>query len=746
VRSGTLAVPANILLVGFDRTTPLQERFLEALRSSGTTTEDAEIEQKERVERLLLIADDARDELFACAQWCRKQLEENPAKRIGVIAPDVNHLRAEAERIFREVLAPQSLDIIAEATIAPFEFSLGVPLATVPVVRAALSMLRWTIAPLPEEIITWLLLSGFVCDQPSEILSLAQMDFELRDFGSLSPETSLEVFVRSAKSSAFKERTRRLLQTIEKKGTLKENKSYMDWCDLAEQLLHASGWPGYRKPDSVQFQAQIRWQTLLDEIASLDFAGHTVSFGGFLRALEQRASEVIFTPESHNAPIQILGAFESSGQTFDALWFLGMDDSQWPPSGRRHPLLPGSLQRKAQLPHSSTAVDTQLALITTHRVARSAQEIVFSYARLNKEGELRASPLLAAVLGAGHVPLATHKFREQLQISEPARPSLALDTLVMPSETVPWPQDRVAGGANILKEQAACPFQAFAARRLAARPLNRTEWGLSALERGSLMHSVLESIWSPDTPEAFRLLALDDLKNAIVANRLDEILGFHIRRIFEPWMQKHSADPWMRAYLESEQKRMLVRLYEWMLCEAQRNPFTVEAREEKLKDVSVGSLKLNLRADRIDALSDGSHLLIDYKTGKVSTTDWQGERPNEPQLPLYAIYGNVENVNGLLFAQIRAGETDFIGRVASAKEQFRSDLTASSPFVNEPYDNSMRDRWQRSLRGLAEEFLRGEASVDPKEGPKTCQFCPFPGLCRIAEAEPTAGGDEADNG
>src|ERR1700747_974209 len=69
-------------------------------------------------------------------------------------------------------------------------------------------------------------------------------------------------------------------------------------------------------------------------------------------------------------------------------------------------------------------------------------------------------------------------------------------------------------------------------------------------------------------------------------------------------------------------------------------PFPGRVRGKKLDNVSVGGLKLRLRADRIDLLENGQRLLLDYKSGEVSVKDWEGERPDEPQRPLYAIFGN----------------------------------------------------------------------------------------------------------
>jgi hypothetical protein len=47
----------------------------------------------------------------------------------------------------------------------------------------------------------------------------------------------------------------------------------------------------------------------------------------------------------------------------------------------------------------------------------------------------------------------------------------------------------------------------------------------------------------------------------------------------------------------------------------------------------------------------------------------------------------------------------------------------------------MHNAWHHALHLLAEEFLHGEASVDPKHPVDTCRYCPLPGLCRVAERD-----------
>ena len=66
----------------------------------------------------------------------------------------------------------------------------------------------------------------------------------------------------------------------------------------------------------------------------------------FLAELEHAADDILFAPQSTDAPIQIAGPAESAGLTADALWFLGADEESWPAVGSMHPFLPPYVQRE----------------------------------------------------------------------------------------------------------------------------------------------------------------------------------------------------------------------------------------------------------------------------------------------------------------------------------------------------------------------------------------------------------------
>jgi RecB family exonuclease len=143
-------------------------------------------------------------------------------------------------------------------------------------------------------------------------------------------------------------------------------------------------------------------------------------------------------------------------------------------------------------------------------------------------------------------------------------------------------------------------------------------------------------------------------------------------------------------------------------------------------------LQLSLRVDRIDRV-DGGRLILDYKTGKVSLSMWKGERPEEPQLPLYGVHGPVDDLCGVLFAQVRVGEMEFVGRTKDVTTTLIGDQSA---MVQKPLTDEILGEWADALSNLADQFMAGNAAVEPKRYPKTCKYCPLPGLCRVSATLP----------
>jgi ATP-dependent helicase/nuclease subunit B len=116
-----------------------------------------------------------------------------------------------------------------------------------------------------------------------------------------------------------------------------------------------------------------------------------------------------------------------------------------------------------------------------------------------------------------------------------------------------------------------------------------------------------------------------------------------------------SASDWDDAYVTMQRERLRRLLRPWLEHELARPWFAVKQREEKADNVQIGPLHLSLRVDRVDE-TRGGELLIDYKTGRVSTSDWLSERPDAPQLPLYAVMSDATRLGGVAFARLRVGK------------------------------------------------------------------------------------------
>ena len=58
-------------------------------------------------------------------------------------------------------------------------------------------------------------------------------------------------------------------------------------------------------------------------------------------------------------------------------------------------------------------------------------------------------------------------------------------------------------------------------------------------------------------------------------------------------------------------------------------------------------------------------------------------------------------------------------------------LPAQASLIEAPTLEEQVDRWRQVLTGLAEEFYRGDARVQPKNYPSTCARCGQRVLCRL---------------
>ncbi len=707
-----------LLLAGFDRILPTQRKLFAAW---GKTQEAQPGPAAARI--AFYAAGDAAAEITACALWCKQQLAGNPHARLLVITQEARRRRGEIERAFLRYAGANRAENLVE-------FSLGLPLAQVALVRGALLLLRWLAGHIEEHQIDWLFSTGLTAASPEESRALTAFMLMLRHRNQQRTDWALDEFLAQNPGAglpaawvARMRQTQKFQQEIARRP-----QSPLAWAEFVPRLLELAGWPGARPLVSAEFQALRSWQQAVDNCASLGFDGRNLEWNAFLDSLAGAAAETLFAPESQDAPILIAGPAESAGIDADAIWFLGASEESWPAPGTTHPLLPLDVQREAAMPHATPQLDWELAEATTRRLLASAPEICFSYARQNDGVDARPARLIAQLAGEPR-PLPA-ELRPQ-----PAPAPLTIS--ISDAGLIPFPAGNAAGGSGVLTAQSQCPFKAFASARLGVKKWEPAEAGLTASERGQLLHEALHSIWS-GPPDGIRthdeLIAIADLP---------DFVSRHVRGVLRQRMPARARESMPQKYLELEQTRLTGLIVEWLRYESARQPFAVAATEEQAV-ASVAGLMLHLRLDRIDRLNDGSLLVVDYKSGNVSPTDWELPHPDDVQLPLYAEFAlgaSPEPVGGLVFAKIRAGENEFAGRVRDAKATLFPSLNGNSGLMRKKLTDDEMEAWRSCIEQLAHDFLAGRAEVAPRKA-ETCERCGLQALCRILEKPPL---EEDDN-
>jgi probable DNA repair protein len=696
-----------LLLAGFDRILPVQRDFFDAWGEWSEAARGASA-----TETHFLEAANAQAERAACAIWCNLQIAANPGARLLVVAQDANAHRGEIERAFHRHSGH------------PFEFSLGVPLGQVALARAAFLLLRWLGGSLVEQQLDWLISSGYAASA-QESAALASFMRALRRASLERTQWTLAAFLdqRLASEHLLDPWIKRITAVQNRlAGFAQRSQSPLDWAELIPHLLDELGFAAARPLTSAEYQAHRRWQLAVESCGSLGFDGRRVSWNDFLSQLSRTLDDTLFAPQSRYAPIQIAGPAESAGLSADAVWFLGADENAWPTAGSTHPLLPIEVQREAGMPHATAQLDWELAEAITRRILASAPEVHFSYAKQNEAAEARPSRLIALLAGEAL------KLPPELEL--PAVEGFATVSFGDCSR-IPFPPGKVAGGAGVLTAQSQCPFKAFATARLAAQSWKPAEAGLTPTQRGSLLHAVLRAVWA-GPPEGIRTHA----ELVSLSGRAAFVAG-HVQRTFTQELRPHLRELMPRRYLELEKQRLTRLVAEWLDYEAARVDFMV-ADTELRRTVNLAGLTLDLRLDRIDRLSDGCQLVIDYKSGDVSPKSWDLPRPEDPQLPLYAGFAldrERERLGGLVFAKVRPGEMEFAGRVGDAASTLFAGLKGTSTLVKNPFTAEQLLDWRDCIEQLAADFVAGRAEVDPRQYPKTCERCGLQTLCRIQERQ-----------
>jgi len=704
-----LPPPECCLLFGFQEITPLYQQLLTTLRLAGTLIQQVEVENHAN-ECCTIAVKNPLEELTAAIQWAHYEKNFNKSAILGIVVPNLAAHRNHITRLM-EVFFPQG----------GYNIAAPVALMHYPIISSALNALSLYMYLIDLKNLSSILLSPYfyLAEKEKEVRAL--LDWKLREQGILQSTLAhriqtIEYFLEKLNLQSPFIACLKAVQLIVKDLPYKKDCKY--WVQVITEILGVLGWPGERSLNSEEYQLQSQWAYLLEHYISLQAVLSEHSFANAVSCITRLAYQLTFLAQTKDATIQVLGLLEATGSPFDKLWVTGLHQDTWPEAPKPNPFIPTSLQREHGTPRGSAVRELMVAKRLTQLLKGSAKSVFFSHPLQIEDRRAAKSPLFkslpelqwhelpAAKNAASHLPVAK------------IAPSF-LETYIDNEGPPLKMSESVSGGTHIIKLQAACAFKAFAEIRLQAKSLKSPVLGLRPEQKGEIVHQIMQDFWQDLSGQS----ELNQLTTSQVQARVEDT----IQTVLEQWQIKYPFILYPQ-YLELEKLRLIKIIMQWVALEKSRPSFMVRAHEHQ-EIVALSSLKLKIRIDRIDEVSEG-YLILDYKTGYCTVKDWFGERIKEPQLPLYAISQNIPPT-GVLFGMLHSDGVKMQG--ITATHQSLAGVKSIEHIKSVPplsWDTQL-GIWKAQLTQLSAEFVAGFAAINPRDGKDTCRFCKLSLLCRI---------------
>ena len=653
-------------------------------------------------------------ELAAMADWARTKLAQ-AGFRAWIYIPDLNRRRAEVVDAFDAALAPQRYALRGAAHAAPYALAGGTPLADYAPVRAALELLAASSGNVPFVQFSALLRAPELQASDADASSAARLDVALRRRASSDADLPswLDLAERAARSEqiGLAAAVQRLRAAHRLLSDLHGARLFSEWVAVWLGALKIGPWANPGRWSSIEYQAAERFRELLASLSIGDavFGSHTRASAQ--RILARAARETAFQVPTGIPAIWVSGQLLDPWLDYDGLWVSGCDDEQWPPPVAPVALLPVGVQRQYGVIPASAESQLALAIDLQCRWRARANQCVFSLADSSANSSSMPSPLLPRSVP---VDLATDATPQPhwLDMLERAPP---LESL-WDEQAPPHAKNERTRGVATLRAQSRCAFRGFAETRLDAQPLDQPVPGFNERERGELVHQALQHVWT----------ALGDSSalQTLLPEAEKRLIDAASARAVESVCQRRDPGPRWR---QREGIRLQNLLAKWLQLERARAPFVIEALEGRDQIARFGGLEFRVRIDRVDRLPDGARVLIDYKTG-AADPDWRGERPDNPQLPVYALL-SPDALVAVAYGKVNAAESGFVAE-SERGEIFprtrRSALEGMGSFAE------LIQVWSRRIERIGAEFAAGRAEVAPTI--KACQSCRLQGLCRVPAA------------
>jgi ATP-dependent helicase/nuclease subunit B len=423
---------------------------------------------------------------------------------------------------------------------------------------------------------------------------------------------------------------------------------------------------------------------------------------GLVPLLRGLMDEVAVRPGSGvgHPRIAIYGLLEARLQTADLMVLGGLNEGVWPGRPAPDPWLAPRIRATLGLPGLERTVG-----VAAHEFGQAlgAPRAIVTRARRDASSPALASRLwlrLQAMAGdrfvrAHDLERWSHAIDDPRAHAPADRPAPKPDAALRPNMISVTEIDRLK----------ADPYAFYARRVLGLMPLDPVDADPSAAWRGTAVHDILEQWWKLDGCAADALL-----------------------RRATAMLEDERTHPMMRALWRPR----LVEAIDWIArtVAAQDAEGRKVASAEGQGSIEVAGVKLSGRYDRVDRLVDGSLAIVDYKTGKPTSSA--------------AVRAGYSLQLGLLGAIAeRGGFPDIAGRAGGFEYWSLGKKRDQFGYIDSPVDaEGKRDKIvtdqfvgiaMEQFQAAAAEWLTGDAPFTAKLVPEYAPYAEYDQLMRRDE-------------
>ena len=260
--------------------------------------------------------------------------------------------------------------------------------------------------------------------------------------------------------------------------------------------------------------------------------------------------------------------------------------------------------------------------------------------------------------------------------------------------------------ASKLESYGTCPFEFFVAYALGLEPRTPPEEGFDVRMLGSMLHQILEDVYS----------SASDLETCLA------LLPEKAQAVFERAPQEYGFRP--TALWAVQQRELERRLRETLtaLDEVSQGfrPLHMEARfgmgePSLILQTEAGEVRLHGYIDRLDAAPDGSLRVIDYKAGGATISGAHLKDGRRLQLPIYALAAQ----DALGLGEVSSG---FYWHIQSAR---------ASSLKLEKFEGGASGAFAMAVSHVGKHVNNIRAGhFEPKPPDEGCpSYCPATGFC-----------------